>query len=59
LRIDVDENDLHRRLLWPVGSDDLGDAVDDGLDPVRQAARRVGLDAAAGDIAELVARLCR
>jgi hypothetical protein len=36
LRIDVDEDLFDRRLLRPVGGDDLADAGDDGLDPLRQ-----------------------
>jgi hypothetical protein len=59
LRVDVDEDDFDRRLLRLVGGDDLGQAVEDGLDPLRQAARRIGLDAAAGDIGQLVAGSCR
>ena len=57
MRIDVDEHLFHRRLIGRVGGDDFADAGEQGLDTFRQRLLVVRLDAAAGDIDELVAVL--
>src|SRR6266581_7192024 len=50
---DVCSSDLGLR--GGVGGDDLADAVEQGLEPFRQRMRRVGPDAAAGDVMKLAA----
>jgi hypothetical protein len=57
LRVDVDEDDLHRGAHRGVAGDDFAHAVEDDLQPPRQVRQRGfgGANGAAGDVADLVA----
>ena len=54
LRVDVDEDLLDRHLERAVRGDDFVQPFEDGLQALREVAR-AGLDAAAGDVAQLPA----
>ena len=55
LRIDVNENFFYDRLCWLVGTDDFADPGKKRRQPFWQGLLVIGLDAATGDVVQLVA----
>ena len=52
MRIDVDKNDLDRRLIGPVTLDQFAQTGVDGSQPLRQGILAIGFDAAAANIGQ-------